>query len=47
MGLDNKMIRRLYEMARQKPKELFSETNHINMLRAAETAYAEGVCYQF
>lgn len=46
MGLDNKMIRRLYEMARQKPKRVvFSETNHINMLRAAETAYAEGVCY--
>ena len=46
MGLDNKIIRRLYEMARQKPKRVvFSETNHLNMLRAAETAYADGICY--
>lgn len=45
MGLDNKMIRRLYEMARQNPKRVvFSETNHLNMLKAAETAYAEGIC---
>ncbi len=46
MGLDNKMIRRLYEMAREKPKRVvFSETNHLNMLKAAETAYAEGICH--
>ncbi len=46
MGLDNKMIRRLYEMARLKPQRVvFSETNHLNMLKAAETAYAEGICY--
>ena len=33
MGLDNKMIRRLFEMARQNPKRVvFSETNHLNML---------------
>lgn len=45
MGLDNKMIRRLFEMARQNPKRVvFSETNHLNMLKAAETAYAEGIC---
>lgn len=45
MGLDNKMIRRLYEMARQNPKRVvFSETNHLSMLKAAETAYAEGIC---
>ncbi|MDD4777412.1 MAG: NADP-dependent malic enzyme [Fermentimonas sp.] len=45
MGLDNKMVRRLYEMARQNPKRVvFSETNHLNMLKAAETAYAEGIC---
>ncbi|MDY9917700.1 MAG: NADP-dependent malic enzyme [Proteiniphilum sp.] len=45
MGLDNKMIRRLFEMARQNPKRVvFSETNHLNMLKAAETAYAEGLC---
>ena len=46
MGLDNKMIRRLYEMARQQPKSVvFSESNHLNMLKAAETAYAEGICH--
>jgi malate dehydrogenase (oxaloacetate-decarboxylating)(NADP+) len=45
LGLDNKMIRRLYEMARQNPKRVvFSETNHLNMLKAAETAYTEGIC---
>ncbi len=45
MGLDNKLIRRLYEMARQNPKRVvFSETNHLNMLKAAETAQAEGIC---
>lgn len=45
MGLDNKLIRRLYEMARQNPKRVvFSETNHLNMLKAAETARAEGIC---
>ena len=46
MGLDNKIIRKLYEMAREKPKRVvFSETNHLNMLKAAETAYADGICY--
>lgn len=45
MGLDNKMIRRLFDMARQNPKRVvFSETNHLNMLKAAEAAYAEGIC---
>jgi malate dehydrogenase (oxaloacetate-decarboxylating)(NADP+) len=45
MGLDNKMIRRLFEMARQNPQRVvFSETNHLNMLKAAETACAEGIC---
>lgn len=46
MGLDNKMLRRFYEMARQKPKRVvFSESNHVNMLKAAETCVAEGICY--
>ena len=48
LGLDNKMIRRLYEMARQNPKRVvFSETNHLNMLKAAETAYTEGICLPY
>ncbi|MFV0390863.1 MAG: NADP-dependent malic enzyme [Paludibacteraceae bacterium] len=45
MGLDNRMLRRFYDTARQYPKRVvFSESNHINMLRAAETALAEGIC---
>lgn len=46
MGLDHKMLRRIYDTARQHPKRVvFSESNHINMLRAAETALAEGICF--
>lgn len=46
MGLDNKMLRRFYDLARQKPKRVvFSEANHINMLKAAETCVADGICH--
>jgi malate dehydrogenase (oxaloacetate-decarboxylating)(NADP+) len=46
MGHDNKMLRRFYETARTNPKRVvFSESNHINMLKAAEAALAEGICY--
>ena len=46
MGHDNKMLRRFYETARSNPKRVvFSESNHINMLKAAETALAEGICF--
>jgi len=46
MGNDNKMLRRFYDTARQNPKRVvFSESNHINMLKAAETAFAEGICF--
>ena len=46
MGLDNKMLRRFYDTARQNPKRVvFSESNHINMIKAAEAAYAEGICF--
>lgn len=46
MGLDNKMLRKMYDMARQSPKRVvFSEANHLNMLKAAETAYSEGLCH--
>lgn len=45
MGLDNKMLRRFYEMARQEPKRIvFSESNHVNMLKAAEVCVNEGIC---
>jgi malate dehydrogenase (oxaloacetate-decarboxylating)(NADP+) len=46
MGHDNKMIRHFYDMARQHPKRVvFSESNHINMIKAAESALAEGICF--
>jgi len=46
MGNDNKMLRRFYDTARQNPKRVvFSESNHINMLKAAESALAEGICF--
>lgn len=46
MGLDNKMLRRMYDMARQNPKKvIFSEANHLNMLKAAEIALSEGLCH--
>ncbi len=46
MGNDNKMLRRFYEIARQNPKRVvFSESNHINMLKAAELALEEKICH--
>ncbi|MDR2840968.1 MAG: NADP-dependent malic enzyme [Paludibacter sp.] len=46
MGRDNKLIRRFYDTARQYPKRVvFTESNHINMLKAAETARNEGICF--
>jgi malate dehydrogenase (oxaloacetate-decarboxylating)(NADP+) len=46
MGRDNKMIRRFYETARQYPKRVvFTESNHINMLKAAEAALIDGICF--
>jgi malate dehydrogenase (oxaloacetate-decarboxylating)(NADP+) len=45
MGSDNKMLRHFYDMARQHPKRVvFSESNHLNMIKAAEVALAEGIC---
>ena len=45
MGLDNKLIRGLTEKAQENPKRVvFAEANHINMLKAASVARAEGIC---
>jgi len=45
MGLDNKLIRGLTEKAKENPKRVvFAEANHINMLKAASEARAEGIC---
>jgi len=46
MGNDNKMLRRFYDTARQNPKKVvFSESNHINMIKAAQQALNEGICF--
>lgn len=46
MGVDNKMLRHFYDTARQSPKRVvFSESNHINMIKAAESALAEKICF--
>ena len=45
MGLDNKLLRGLTEKAQENPKRVvFAEANHINMLKAAAVARAEGIC---
>ncbi|MDD2244460.1 MAG: NADP-dependent malic enzyme [Dysgonamonadaceae bacterium] len=45
MGLDNKMLRQFFDSARQNPKRVvFSDSNHVNMLKAAEMACSEGIC---
>lgn len=45
MGLDHRLLRHIYDVARENPKRVvFSESNHINMLKAAELALAEGIC---
>ena len=46
MGYDNKMLRSFTDMAKATPKRVvFAEANHINMLKAAVEAKAEGICY--
>ena len=46
MGHDNQLLRRIYDEARLNPKRVvFSESNHVNMLKAAEQAAAEGICH--
>jgi malate dehydrogenase (oxaloacetate-decarboxylating)(NADP+) len=46
MGYDNKLIRRLVEIARLTPQRVvFAEGTHANMLKAAVAAKAEGICH--
>ena len=46
MGYDNKMLRNFTDMAKQSPKRVvFAEANHVNMLKAAAEAKAEGICH--
>lgn len=45
MGYDNKLIRQFVDMAKQSPKRVvFAEANHVNMMKAAAQAKAEGIC---
>ena len=45
MGYDNKLLRNFTDMAKANPKRVvFAEANHINMLKAAAQAKAEGIC---
>jgi malate dehydrogenase (oxaloacetate-decarboxylating)(NADP+) len=46
MGYDNELVRSFTDMARANPKRVvFAEANHVNMLKAALQAKAEGICY--
>ena len=46
MGYDNKLIRQFCDTARSNPKRVvFAEGGHINMIKAAVQAKAEGVAY--
>ena len=46
MGYDNKLLRSFTDMAKANPKRVvFAEANHVNMLKAAVEAKAEGFCY--
>ena len=45
MGYDNKLLRSFTDMAKANPKRVvFAEANHVNMLKAADEAKAEGIC---
>ena len=45
-GSDNKMLRHFYDTAKQNPKRVvFSESNHVNMIKAAQLALSEGICF--
>ena len=46
MGYDNKLLRSFTDMAKANPKlVVFAEANHVNMLKAAAEAKAEGICF--
>lgn len=46
MGYDNKLLRSFTDMAKANPKRVvFAEANHVNMLKAAVEAKAEGICF--
>lgn len=45
MGYSNKLINRFYNLAKANPRRVvFSEGNHVNMVKAAVFAHKEGIC---
>ncbi|MDR1653550.1 MAG: NADP-dependent malic enzyme [Prevotellaceae bacterium] len=46
MGSDDTLMRHIYDIARGKCKRIvFSESLHVNMMKAARRAYTLGICY--
>ena len=46
MGYDNKLLRSFTDMAKANPKRaVFAKAHHVNMLKAAAEAKAEGICF--
>ena len=46
LGLDNKLIRTITEKAQRSPKRVvYAEADNIKILKAAQTAWEEGVAY--
>ena len=46
LGIDNKLVRNLTEQAQSNPKRVvFAEADNIKILKAAQTAYEEGVAF--
>jgi len=46
LGLDNKLIRNITERAKRTPRRVvFAEGDNVKILKAAQTAYEEGVAY--
>lgn len=46
LGIDNKLVRNLTEKAQSNPKRVvFAEADNIKILKAAQTAYEEGVAF--
>ncbi|MFZ9029500.1 MAG: phosphate acyltransferase, partial [Crocinitomicaceae bacterium] len=46
LGIDNKLIRNITEKAQRSPKRVvFAEADNIKILKAAQTAYEEGVAF--
>jgi malate dehydrogenase (oxaloacetate-decarboxylating)(NADP+) len=45
LGNDNKMVRLITNRAKIEPKHCFAEADHLDVLKAAQIAYEEGICH--